>query len=241
MIASYRSRTCREKNQYIVHVPIPRNAKTSPARLQLGEPAEASPTITTPTKDVAASTHARTDTRSPSRYAETTTITTGASAPISATSATVVRLTAVNPRPMSAANSTPPSAHARKAPQVSLRRVTAMATPDTHTPAHRRSIANVGPGRSLHFTSTGPHAHTNVAIQTAARPRRCSRSDALITTHLPSGVVRTVAVATLPGMREHTGTALGIAAIATFGYTIWAAVIAIIMWLSLTIYAVVKW
>jgi hypothetical protein len=42
-------------------------------------------------------------------------------------------------------------------------------------------------------------------------------------------------------MREHTGTALGIAAIATFGYTIWAAVIAIIMWLSLTIYAVVKW
>lgn len=42
-------------------------------------------------------------------------------------------------------------------------------------------------------------------------------------------------------MREHTGAALGIAAIATFGYTIWAAVIAVIMWLSLTIYAVVKW
>ena len=42
-------------------------------------------------------------------------------------------------------------------------------------------------------------------------------------------------------MREHTGTALGIAAIATFGYTVWASVIAVIMWLSLTIYAVVKW
>jgi heme/copper-type cytochrome/quinol oxidase subunit 2 len=42
-------------------------------------------------------------------------------------------------------------------------------------------------------------------------------------------------------MREHTGTALAIAAIATFGYTIWAAVIAIVMWLSLTVYAVVKW
>lgn len=42
-------------------------------------------------------------------------------------------------------------------------------------------------------------------------------------------------------MREHTGTALGIAAIATFGYTIWAAVIVVVMWLTLTIYAVVKW
>jgi membrane protein DedA with SNARE-associated domain len=41
-------------------------------------------------------------------------------------------------------------------------------------------------------------------------------------------------------MREHTGTSLGIAAIATFGYTIWAAVIAISMWLGLTIYAIVK-
>lgn len=42
-------------------------------------------------------------------------------------------------------------------------------------------------------------------------------------------------------MREHTGTAVGIALVATFGYTIWAAVIAIIAWLSLTIYAIVKW
>ena len=42
-------------------------------------------------------------------------------------------------------------------------------------------------------------------------------------------------------MREHTGTALGIAAIATFGFTIWAAVIAVVMWLCLTVYAVVKW
>jgi hypothetical protein len=42
-------------------------------------------------------------------------------------------------------------------------------------------------------------------------------------------------------MREHTGTAVGIAMIAAFGYTVWAAVIAIITFLSLTIYAVVKW
>jgi len=48
-------------------------------------------------------------------------------------------------------------------------------------------------------------------------------------------------IATLADMREHTGTALGIAAIATFGYAVWASVIAVIMWLSLTIYAVVKW
>jgi hypothetical protein len=42
-------------------------------------------------------------------------------------------------------------------------------------------------------------------------------------------------------MREHTGPALGIAAIALFGYTAWAAVLAIVLWLSLTIYAIVKW
>jgi hypothetical protein len=42
-------------------------------------------------------------------------------------------------------------------------------------------------------------------------------------------------------MREHTGTALGIAAFATFGYMILAAAIVILMWLCLTIYTVVKW
>jgi hypothetical protein len=41
-------------------------------------------------------------------------------------------------------------------------------------------------------------------------------------------------------MREHTGVAVGIAAIATFSYTVWAAVIALVVWLSLTVYAVVK-
>jgi Kef-type K+ transport system membrane component KefB len=42
-------------------------------------------------------------------------------------------------------------------------------------------------------------------------------------------------------MRENTGVALGIAAVATFGYTIWAGVLVTIMWLCLTVYAVVKW
>jgi len=42
-------------------------------------------------------------------------------------------------------------------------------------------------------------------------------------------------------MRENTGVAVGIAVVATFGYTVWASVIAIVMWLSLTIYAIVKW
>jgi hypothetical protein len=42
-------------------------------------------------------------------------------------------------------------------------------------------------------------------------------------------------------MRENTGTAVAIALVATFGYTVWASLIAIVMWLSLTIYAVVKW
>jgi len=42
-------------------------------------------------------------------------------------------------------------------------------------------------------------------------------------------------------MRENTGTAVAIALVATIGYTVWAAVIVIVMWLSLTIYAIVKW
>jgi hypothetical protein len=42
-------------------------------------------------------------------------------------------------------------------------------------------------------------------------------------------------------MRENTGTAVAIAIVATMGYAVWAAVVAIVMWLSLTIYAIVKW
>jgi heme/copper-type cytochrome/quinol oxidase subunit 2 len=42
-------------------------------------------------------------------------------------------------------------------------------------------------------------------------------------------------------MRENTGIAVAIAAIATFTYTIWAAVIAVMLWTGVTIYAIVKW
>jgi hypothetical protein len=42
-------------------------------------------------------------------------------------------------------------------------------------------------------------------------------------------------------MRENTGVALAIAGIATFTYTIWAAVIAVMLWIGITIYAIVKW
>jgi hypothetical protein len=41
-------------------------------------------------------------------------------------------------------------------------------------------------------------------------------------------------------MRENTGVAVGIAAIATLAFTVWGAVIALMLWLSLTVYAVVK-
>jgi len=42
-------------------------------------------------------------------------------------------------------------------------------------------------------------------------------------------------------MREHTGTSVAVALIATMGYAIWASVIVVVTWLSLTIYAIVKW
>ena len=42
-------------------------------------------------------------------------------------------------------------------------------------------------------------------------------------------------------MREHTGQSLAIAGIAALGYAIWAAVLAFCLWLSVTIYAIVKW
>jgi hypothetical protein len=42
-------------------------------------------------------------------------------------------------------------------------------------------------------------------------------------------------------MREHTGQSLGIAGIAALGYAIWAAVLVVLLWLAVTIYAIVKW
>jgi hypothetical protein len=42
-------------------------------------------------------------------------------------------------------------------------------------------------------------------------------------------------------MREHTGTSIAIAAVTTLAYTIWAGVIVVVLWLCLTVYAVVKW
>ena len=42
-------------------------------------------------------------------------------------------------------------------------------------------------------------------------------------------------------MRENTGIAVAVAAIATFTYAIWAAVIAVMLWTGVTIYAIVKW
>jgi sorbitol-specific phosphotransferase system component IIC len=42
-------------------------------------------------------------------------------------------------------------------------------------------------------------------------------------------------------MREHTGTSIAVALVATMGFAIWASVIVAVMWLSLTIYAIVKW
>src|SRR6476659_9879092 len=130
--------------------------------------------MTTPTNEAPTRSHDRTLTRSWSRYAETSTMTTGAKAPISATSATVVALIAVNPSPMSAANRTPPKAHARNADHVIRRLVTRSAIAETPTPVHNRHIANVGPDRSLHLTSTGPHAQMKVASHTAPTPRRSS-------------------------------------------------------------------
>jgi hypothetical protein len=42
-------------------------------------------------------------------------------------------------------------------------------------------------------------------------------------------------------MREHSGQSLAIAGIAALGYTIWAAVLVVVLWVAITIYAVVKW
>jgi hypothetical protein len=42
-------------------------------------------------------------------------------------------------------------------------------------------------------------------------------------------------------MRENTGASLAIGVIAALGYAVWAAVLVIMLWISVTIYAVVKW
>lgn len=42
-------------------------------------------------------------------------------------------------------------------------------------------------------------------------------------------------------MRENTGVAFAIGAVSTFAFTIWAAVIAVMLWSGITIYAIVKW
>ena len=87
-----------------------------------------------PTKDAPTNAHERSVTRSPSRSDDSSTITTVASVPISATSATVVSFTAVNPSPMSAAKSTPPAAQARNAAHENRRRVATIAVNEISDP-----------------------------------------------------------------------------------------------------------
>ena len=41
-------------------------------------------------------------------------------------------------------------------------------------------------------------------------------------------------------MREHTGTSIAIGAVSTFAFTIWAGVIAVMLWSGITVYAIVK-
>jgi hypothetical protein len=42
-------------------------------------------------------------------------------------------------------------------------------------------------------------------------------------------------------MQEHSGQSLAIAGIAALGYAIWAAVLVVLLWVAITIYAFVKW
>jgi heme/copper-type cytochrome/quinol oxidase subunit 2 len=42
-------------------------------------------------------------------------------------------------------------------------------------------------------------------------------------------------------VREHTGTSIAIGAVSTFAFTIWAGVIAVMLWSGITVYAIVKW
>ena len=41
-------------------------------------------------------------------------------------------------------------------------------------------------------------------------------------------------------MRENTGRSLAVAAVSAFGYIVWAWVLAIMVWLAVTVYAIVK-
>jgi hypothetical protein len=42
-------------------------------------------------------------------------------------------------------------------------------------------------------------------------------------------------------MRKHTGRSIAIAGVAAFGFAAWGAVVAVTMWISLTIYAIARW
>jgi|SRR5512133_458015 heme/copper-type cytochrome/quinol oxidase subunit 2 len=42
-------------------------------------------------------------------------------------------------------------------------------------------------------------------------------------------------------MREHTGTSIAIGVVSTFAFTIWAAVVAVMLWSGITVYTIVKW
>ena len=42
-------------------------------------------------------------------------------------------------------------------------------------------------------------------------------------------------------MRENTGPAIAIAGLLTMGYVVWASVIVVLMWMALTVYAIVQW
>lgn len=42
-------------------------------------------------------------------------------------------------------------------------------------------------------------------------------------------------------MRENTGTSIAIGIVSTFAFTIWAAVVAVMLWSGISVYAIVKW
>jgi hypothetical protein len=42
-------------------------------------------------------------------------------------------------------------------------------------------------------------------------------------------------------MREHSGTSLAVGAISTFAFTLWGAVVAVMLWSGITVYSIVKW
>jgi hypothetical protein len=42
-------------------------------------------------------------------------------------------------------------------------------------------------------------------------------------------------------MREHAGTSIAIGLVSTFAFTLWGAVIAVMLWSGVTVYAIVTW